>query len=64
MQAPCKNCAERSIRCHSTCDKYREFAEENNRMRENKYRENEIITYNIEKYNKAVRIKSKKGRKR
>lgn len=28
LSAPCKDCDDRAIGCHSTCDKYRQFAEE------------------------------------
>lgn len=25
MNVPCKDCADRKINCHSTCEKYKEF---------------------------------------
>ena len=28
LSAPCKDCGDRVIGCHSTCDKYRQFANE------------------------------------
>jgi hypothetical protein len=30
-QAPCKDCKERSERCHAECERYKEFADENRR---------------------------------
>ena len=28
LSAPCKDCVVRAVGCHSTCDKYRKFANE------------------------------------
>ena len=28
LSAPCKDCGDRVIGCHSTCDKYRQFVNE------------------------------------
>lgn len=28
LSAPCKGCGDRVLGCHSTCDKYKQFAEE------------------------------------
>ena len=28
LSAPCKDCGDRVIGCHSTCDKYKQFANE------------------------------------
>ena len=28
LSAPCKDCCERGIGCHSTCDKYKQFEDE------------------------------------
>ena len=28
LSAPCKDCVNRTVGCHSTCDKYRKFADE------------------------------------
>ena len=27
LSAPCKDCGDRGIGCHSTCDKYKQFAD-------------------------------------
>lgn len=38
IQAPCKNCTDRQLGCHDTCDKYIEYATElkalNDRIKE------------------------------
>ena len=28
LSAPCKDCVDRAVGCHSTCDKYKQFADE------------------------------------
>ena len=28
LSSPCKDCVDRTVRCHSTCDKYKQFADE------------------------------------
>lgn len=28
LSAPCKDCGDRVVGCHSTCDKYKQFADE------------------------------------
>lgn len=38
MIAPCKDCKERHKLCHSTCEKYREYAEWNEHRREERYK--------------------------
>lgn len=42
MQAPCKDCADRALGCHSVCEKYKEYAKQNEERR--KLREK----YNLE----------------
>lgn len=39
LNAPCKDCPNRSITCHSTCPAYISFAEEAARQREVRYKE-------------------------
>ena len=29
MNAPCKNCADRFVGCHATCEKYKQYTIEN-----------------------------------
>lgn len=42
MQAPCKDCTDRQLGCHSVCEKYKEYAKQNEERR--KLREK----YNLE----------------
>lgn len=30
----CKNCKERQIGCHSTCERYKEFCEKNDKLKD------------------------------
>lgn len=39
MKAPCKNCADRKLHCHSTCEKYLEFANAKEEEREKQHKE-------------------------
>ena len=32
--APCKDCQDRYLGCHSNCDRYRKFLQENERIKE------------------------------
>lgn len=34
MIAPCKDCSERILGCHATCEKYKEFQQWNEKRRE------------------------------
>ena len=60
MQAPCKDCPDRSVTCHAECEKYRECATTNAEQRKQRHIENVGRQYTIEKYNKAVKKRSKK----
>lgn len=61
MQAPCKDCPDRSVTCHANCEKYREFATANAEQRKQRNIENVGRQYTIEKYNKAVKKRRNKG---
>lgn len=45
MKAPCLGCTERTVtpNCHGTCERYKEFTAERERVREAKAREHEAI---------------------
>ena len=62
MKAPCKDCAERQIGCHSACDKYREWKVGHDSKREfvsQKWLEaNDYYNYKV---NQIIKTK-KKGR--
>ena len=34
IKVPCKNCSDRHMTCHSTCEKYLKFKKQNDEMRE------------------------------
>ena len=34
MKVPCKDCPNRQVGCHSTCEKYIEYKKESDRLRE------------------------------
>lgn len=38
MIAPCKGCEERTIYCHTTCEKYKEFREFREQVLADKYK--------------------------
>lgn len=44
ISAPCKDCAERQIGCHSSCEKYQNFCRENEARREAE-RQAKILDY-------------------
>lgn len=39
MRAPCKDCANRSVYCHSHCSAYLQFCEEVAKERDRRYKE-------------------------
>lgn len=41
MNSPCKNCNDRKIGCHSTCDKYELYSQERQLIREGRYKQEE-----------------------
>jgi hypothetical protein len=44
--APCKNCSDRHFRCHSTCPKYINFKNKNEKIRNEIHMHNEIENIN------------------
>ena len=59
-KAPCKECTERHLGCHSTCDSYQEYVKEREIYREERLKRSEEIHF------KKLNINStkKKGGKR
>lgn len=45
MTAPCKDCPDRRAHCHSCCEKYKAFCDENKQLREKNRAENMITQY-------------------
>lgn len=44
MKAPCYNCEERVIGCHSKCERYQRFADARKEDNERRFRESTMIT--------------------
>lgn len=42
MNAPCKNCPDREIGCHSKCNKYSQFRKERDEELDRKRREDDV----------------------
>lgn len=55
MKAPCKDCPDRAIRCHSSCPRYSNFAKYRERIRQKRYEEFYLseATEKIQKNNQA-----------
>lgn len=61
LKAPCLNCPNRTSKCHSTCELYINFKNENDKIREerNKIKQSVQDWYEFEK-NKFKRINRKR----
>lgn len=63
-QAPCYQCAERELNCHSQCDKYNEFKENLDIYKFNANQEREdyydSVVYNTVKRNRLARYRRTK----
>lgn len=59
MLAPCYKCEDRSVRCHSTCEKYKAFAQEREKIREQKAKEREMDSF----YGDVIRFDKREQRK-
>ena len=55
--SPCKDCEYRHLRCHATCEPYKEFAAERQRYNEDRHKKSEIAGYV-----KQAHLKTMKGR--
>ena len=61
---PCRqNCPDRSPTCHTDCEKYREYWEQNERRRENYYKSIKTEDYTYERCTRIERMKRKSKRK-
>ena len=65
VTAPCKDCADRKMGCHSICEKYKEFkkiSEEEKRIIDKKRREyNDVLGFGVKS---SERMRKKKTGKR
>lgn len=60
MIAPCKDCPERYQGCHATCEKYREFYEQNKQRLKERSEENIVNDYFGDRKIKTARVFIKK----
>lgn len=58
MKAPCKDCPDRVLGCHSKCEKYIAFSEENKLIYENRVKNGMFINHTRERA--ITRYKKKK----
>lgn len=64
MKAPCYKCEDRTVTCHTTCEKYiafKNFRNEQSRM-VNKKRQDDLLIYEYH-YDKSVRLNKNKYKK-
>lgn len=59
MLAPCYKCEDRSVRCHSTCEKYKAFAKERENYRKQQAEEREMNSF----YGEIVRFDKRRKSK-
>ena len=51
MKAPCKNCTDRHLHCHSKCEKYLKFLAENEKRKQAIRLENNLYNDEIKRMN-------------
>ena len=59
---PCKDCTDRVVGCHSSCEKYREAQEIFKGIREAKARENDIDDYTVSFILREKKRKRQRGK--
>lgn len=62
-KAPCKDCPDRQVGCHSTCEKYLAFRKERNELNEKTYKQKEVEYADYTRYMRASREKQKQRTK-
>lgn len=45
--APCKDCVDRKLRCHSSCEKYKAFQERNQKRLDEQHKRSEEIAARV-----------------
>jgi hypothetical protein len=63
MNPPCKDCPNRQIGCHSTCEKYSEFRKERDALNEKIHKQKEAEYAEYCRYMQALKEKQKQSRK-
>lgn len=51
---PCKDCSERSVRCHAECERYKAYAAEREEIRAEKGCNRAFRRYKIDNYNRLM----------
>lgn len=51
---PCKDCPDRSVRCHAECERYKAFTAEREEIRAEKGRNRAFRRYKIDNYNRLM----------
>ena len=51
-KSPCLGCTDRKLACHDSCDKYKAFKEENQKIKDKIYKDKEVNDA-LRGYNKA-----------
>ena len=64
MTAPCKDCPDRVLGCHSSCDKYKAFREERDRELEQRKLQAMGRTLDSKWFQKRCKIKQRLARRR
>lgn len=64
MNAPCRNCQERTPDCHAVCERYQEYADENRKLRNKRYADKQVDNYQNEKKIENAVWKAKHSRRR
>lgn len=60
MNTPCKDCPNRSVGCHSTCDPYKEFDAKRKEIREIRAKSNDLYRHRSEVVQKRIQQKQKR----
>ena len=47
---PCQNCLDREIGCHGTCEKYKDWAGENEKVKHRRILDSEVFNYRKEEH--------------
>lgn len=62
-KAPCKDCPNRQVGCHSTCEKYLTFRKERNELNESIYKQREKEYAEYQRYVQSLKRKDKQNKK-
>jgi hypothetical protein len=63
MMSPCKDCADRVLGCHSSCESYQAYTEKVKALRERRIADCDFIGYQKEQIHKQVRKRNMRRKK-